>query len=150
MPRFVWATDAPHGKVDIRAATTSRDRQNAEVSLLELERQRQAASPPVAVAASLPDLKRSVTGSLETPLWIDCQQQRTYDLSIPRRTKSFYEVVLREARNAVEPALFLDEKTLVELWPLLSLPDRIHDGWEECHPRLRRRMWTRRRSCWGS
>jgi hypothetical protein len=47
-----------------------------------------------------------------------------------------YETVLREATSPDDLARWLDEPTLVRLWPELVLPPQVRHMWEARFPEL--------------
>ncbi|MGB4776835.1 hypothetical protein [Microbacterium sp.] len=100
------------------------------VSLIDLERQREAALPPVPVPTSLSDLRGPDEGTVTLPVYLDWSATSSYDLGIPRRVRSLYEVVLREAKTVDEVSVHLNARTLAAVWDELRLPPRIRRAWE--------------------
>jgi hypothetical protein len=50
-----------------------------------------------------------------------------------------YETVLREATSPDDLSQWLDEATLVRLWPELVLPPQVRHLWENHFPQLTQR-----------
>ncbi|HEY8042701.1 MAG TPA: hypothetical protein VIF35_00425 [Streptosporangiaceae bacterium] len=101
-------------------------------------RRRRASRPgrEVLVAASLADLRGPLHGPVELPIWLFWYPDRTFDLDEPGMLPWMYQTVLREAARP-EDLAYLDEDTLVALWPTLFLPKGVRQAWEEQHPALR-------------
>ncbi len=100
---------------------------------------RRRASRPgreVLVAGSLADLRGSLHGRVELPIWLFWYPDRTFDLDEPGMLPWMYQIVLREAARP-EDLAYLNEDTLVALWPTLFLPKGVRQAWEEQHPVLR-------------
>jgi hypothetical protein len=89
------------------------------------------------VAADLAGLHGPVLGTVELPLRLFWNPDRTFDLSDPDLLRWMYENVLREAARPEELATFLDGELLVALWPDLFLPRGVRQAWEDRHPVLR-------------
>ena len=93
---------------------------------------------PVLVAASLEDLHGPVTGAVELPLHLFWSApDATFNLDDPGARRQLYETVVREARHPGDLARYLDCATLVALWPVMHLPRRVKQAWEDEHPVLR-------------
>jgi hypothetical protein len=90
----------------------------------------------VLVAARLADLRGAVHGVVELPIWLFWYPDRTFDLDEPGILPWMYQIVLREAASP-EDLGYLDEDTLVALWPGLFLPIGVRRAWEEQHSALR-------------
>lgn len=67
------------------------------------------------------------TGEVVLPLHLDWGPAPTYVL--PDRTVTLYITVLREAAG-IEDFHYLNWAKLVEVWPVLRIPDRVRDMWE--------------------
>ena len=89
------------------------------------------------VAADLADLHGPVTGTVELPLRLFWNPDRTFDLDDPDMLAWMYENVLREATRAEDLTSYLDRGTLVARWPDLFLPRGVRRAWEDRHPVLR-------------
>ena len=92
---------------------------------------------PVLVAGTLDELAGPTRGTVELPLRLWWNPDRTFDLSQPTMLAWMYENVLREAIRVDELRGFLDGPTLERLWPQLNLPRAVRAAWEARHPRLR-------------
>jgi hypothetical protein len=90
----------------------------------------------VLVADSLAELRGTVHGPVELPIWLFWYPDRTFDLDEPGMLPWMYQIVLREAARD-EDLAFLNEDTLIALWPTLFLPRGVRQVWEEQHPALR-------------
>jgi hypothetical protein len=91
----------------------------------------------VLVADSLSVLHGPAAGTIELPLWLFWQQERSFDLDNPVMLRWMYEIVLREASQAADLTDHLDGDTLVAVWPQLVLPRGVRRAWEDHHPVLR-------------
>jgi hypothetical protein len=89
------------------------------------------------VAADLADLRGPVAGTVELPLRLFWNPDRTFDLGDPDLLRWMYENVLREASRPEDLAAYLDGGLLVALWPDLFLPRGVRQAWEDRHPVLR-------------
>ena len=90
------------------------------------------------VAADLDSLRGPVSGKVRLPLrlfWSLPDHQ--FDLDDPDPRRWYYETVLREASRPDDLTAYLDDATLVRLWPELYLPKGVRRAWEERHPSLR-------------
>ena len=90
------------------------------------------------VAAALDSLRGPVSGKVQLPLrlfWSLPDHQ--FDLDDPDTRRWYYETVLREASRPDDLTAYLDDATLVRLWPELYLPKGVRRAWEERHPSLR-------------
>jgi hypothetical protein len=90
------------------------------------------------VAAELDSLRGPVSGKVQLPLrlfWSLPDHQ--FDLDDPDTRRWYYETVLREASRPDDLTTYLDDATLVRLWPELYLPRGVRRAWEERHPSLR-------------
>jgi hypothetical protein len=90
----------------------------------------------VLVAATLADLRGPLHGQVELPVWLFWYPDRTFDLDEPGMLPWMYQIVLREAART-EDLAYLNEDTLLALWPTLFLPKGVRQAWEEQHPVLR-------------
>jgi hypothetical protein len=88
------------------------------------------------VIADLADLRGPAGGTVELPLWLFWQSNRTFDLDDPAIRRWVYQIVLREASRPEDLTLFLNGEILVGLWPDLRLPKGVRRAWEELHPAL--------------
>jgi hypothetical protein len=92
----------------------------------------------VLVAADLADLHGPAAGSVELPLSLFWSApERTFDLDDPEMRAWMYEIVLREAVQPGDLLDYLDQGTLIGLWPRLFLPRGVRRAWEDQHPALR-------------
>jgi hypothetical protein len=89
------------------------------------------------VAADLADLRGPAAGTVELPLRLFWNPDRTFDLGDPDLLRWMYENVLREASRPEDLAAYLDGELLVALWPELFLPRGVRQAWEDRHPALR-------------
>jgi hypothetical protein len=89
------------------------------------------------VAADLADLRGPVAGTVELPLRLFWNPDRTFDLGDPDLLRWMYENVLREASRPEELAAYLDAGILAGVWPDLFLPRGVRQAWEDRHPVLR-------------
>jgi len=90
------------------------------------------------VATELDSLRGPVSGKVQLPLrlfWSLPDHQ--FDLDDPDTRRWYYETVLREASRPDDLTAYLDDATLVRLWPELYLPKGVRRAWEERHPSLR-------------
>jgi len=91
----------------------------------------------VLVATDLADLRGPVAGTVELPLWLFWQPDRTFRLEDPAMLRWMYENVLREAATPEDLTSYLDGGTLVAVWPDLFLPKGVRQAWEDQHAVLR-------------
>lgn len=91
---------------------------------------------PAYVVDDLSVLHGPVSGVVTLSLHIDWTPSSTYDLSEPRRVRTMYETVLREAGSEAEVAEWIDRGLLLAHWPSLGLPDFVRAAWEAAHPEL--------------
>jgi hypothetical protein len=89
------------------------------------------------VVADLADLRGPTSGTVELPLRLFWQSDRTFDLDDPDMLRWMYENVLREAIRAEELTAFLNMDQLVAVWPELCLPNGVRRAWEDRHLALR-------------
>jgi hypothetical protein len=89
------------------------------------------------VAADLAGLRGPVLGTVELPLRLFWNPDRTFDLGDPDLLRWMYENVLREAARPEDLAAYLNGGLLVALWPDLFLPKGVRRAWEDRHPVLR-------------
>lgn len=90
----------------------------------------------VLVIADLADLQGPTGGTVELPLRLFWQQDRTFNLDDPDMLRWMYENVLREAIRAEELMTFLNGDRLLQVWPELWLPHGVRRAWEEQHSAL--------------
>ena len=93
---------------------------------------------PVLVAARLADLHGPTAGTVELPLhlfWSAADAR--FNLGDAGMRRQLYEAVVREARHPDDLARYLDGATLVAMWPVMHLPRRVKQAWEDQHPVLR-------------
>jgi hypothetical protein len=88
------------------------------------------------VIADLGDLRGPVGGTVELPIWLFWQPNRTFDLDDPAIRRWVYQIVLREASRPEDLTGYLNAAVLAELWPDLRLPRGVRQAWEEAHPSL--------------
>lgn len=94
-------------------------------------------SRPVFVIDDLRHLRGSAVGTVHLPLHLDWSSAASYDLSDPRRLRTLYATVLREAMSEADLAEHLNTDLLIEQWPQLRLPGFVRACWEDTHPELR-------------
>jgi hypothetical protein len=88
------------------------------------------------VVADLADLRGPASGTIELPIWLFWQPNRTFDLDEPGISRWVYQIVLREAGRPEDLTTYLNGDVLVRLWPELRLPKGVRRAWEEQHPSL--------------
>ena len=88
------------------------------------------------VVADLADLRGPSGGTVELPLWLFWQPNRTFDLDDPAIRRWVYQIVLREASRPADLTRYLNAEILGGLWPGLRLPKGVRQAWEELHPSL--------------
>ena len=88
------------------------------------------------VIADLADLHGPASGTVELPIWLFWQPNRTFDLDDPAIRRWVYQIVLREASRAEDLTGYLNAAVLADLWPDLRLPRGVRRAWEELHPSL--------------
>lgn len=99
---------------------------------------RYADQRPYAVVARLEDLHGPTSGVVQLDRRLHWAGGRSgFGLDHPRRLASLYETVLREATHPEELEAWLDQRTLVRLWPDLVLPPQVRRLWEAQFPQLR-------------
>jgi|SRR5579859_2320772 len=91
---------------------------------------------PYTIVESLTDLHGPTTGTVTLDSRLDWSGRTRYDLPNPRLLASMYETVLREATTSNDLTAWLDEATLIRLWPELVLPPRVRHLWENHFPLL--------------
>ncbi len=90
---------------------------------------------PYVTPGSLDDLKGPTTGVVTVGPHIDTSLNPTYDLGDPDRRRNLYARVVRSG-FVPDQVRFLDQRTLLVLWPSLNLPDRCRTIWERKFPVL--------------
>jgi hypothetical protein len=88
------------------------------------------------VIADLADLRGPVSGTVELPIWLFWQPNRTFDLDDPAIRRWVYQIVLREASRPEDLTGYLNGAELRAIWPALRLPRGVRRAWEELHPSL--------------
>lgn len=88
------------------------------------------------VIADLADLRGPEGGTVELPIWLFWQPNRTFDTDDPSVRRWVYQIVLREASRPEDLTRYLNGDVLVRLWPDLRLPRGVRRAWEEVHPAL--------------
>jgi len=91
---------------------------------------------PFYVPDDLDALRGPDSGTFTLPLSLDWTPASSYDLSNPRRVKTMYQTVIREAKRPADVEKCLNRDLLVHLWRDLFIPDFIRDAWEQAHPEL--------------
>jgi hypothetical protein len=92
----------------------------------------------VLVVRNLADLRGPADGVVTLPLRLYWSPpDRVFDLGDPFTLRSMYQVVLGEAIHAEELTSYLNQDTLIAVWPDLHLPKAVRRAWEEHHPLLR-------------
>ena len=90
------------------------------------------------VVTELGSLHGPARGTVELPLRLFWSSpDRTFDLGNPFQRRWLYQTVLREASRPEDLIRYLDEGTLIALWPDLRVPAGVRQAWEEHHPVLR-------------
>jgi len=93
---------------------------------------------PIVVADDLALLCGRTSGVVTLPRHLDWSGAADYDLDSTGRTVDLYRTVLIEATKPADLHAFLDQTTLVRLWPSLWLPADLRRSWEERFPELGR------------
>ena len=93
---------------------------------------------PIVVADDLALLCGQTIGVVTLPRHLDWSGAADYDLDSAGRTVDLYRTVLIEATKPADLHAFLDQTTLVRLWPSLWLPPDLRRSWEERFPELSR------------
>lgn len=88
------------------------------------------------VIADLADLRGPVSGTVELPIWLFWQPNRTFDLDDPAIRRWVYQIVLREATRPEDLTTYLNGEVLAAIWPELRLPRGVRRAWDELHPSL--------------
>lgn len=99
------------------------------------------------LAENRDNLDGPTTGEVMLPTRLDHSGgHRTYDLSAPPHVETMYTTVLNEALNQ-EHLGYLNWDILVDIWPLLRIPNRVRDMWEAAYPELNCNpgLWGRQR-----
>ena len=90
------------------------------------------------VVTDLASLRGPVHGTVELPLRLFWSSpDRSFDLDKPFMRGWLYQTVLREASRPDDLTSYLDQETLIGLWPRLRLPAAVRRAWEELHTVLR-------------
>jgi len=97
---------------------------------------RYADQRPYLVPERLDDLHGPTGGVVELDPHLDWSGRTRFDLDNPRRLASLYETVLREATSPADLHRWLDQDTLIRLWPTLVLPVQLRRRWQERFPQL--------------
>ncbi|WP_188191466.1 hypothetical protein [Nonomuraea sp. SYSU D8015] len=90
------------------------------------------------VPADLGELTGPAAGVVELPTRLDWSEQHIYDLSNQSHVVLMYERVIREASHLDDLRTYLNQETLVRIWPRLYLPVNARQAWETIFPELRR------------
>jgi hypothetical protein len=91
----------------------------------------------VVVAADLDDLRGPVSGTVELPVRLFWNPDRTFDVGKPFMLRWMYENVLREASRPEDLRTYLNGAMLARVWRELHLPKGVRRAWEDRHPVLR-------------
>jgi hypothetical protein len=91
---------------------------------------------PYVVPERLGDLHGPTSGVVELEPHLDWSGKARFDLDNPRRLASLYETVLREATSPADLHRWLDQDTLIRLWPTLVLPPQLRARWQARFPQL--------------
>lgn len=122
---------------DVREATRTRRRKPAPAPIRPpADYVSYGSRKPYQVAQSLADLRGPTDGTVTLPPHLDWSGNAAYDLGKPVRLASLYRTVLNEAATADDLNAWLDERTLLELWPTLWLPPSLRRLWEARFPEL--------------
>ena len=90
------------------------------------------------VVSRLADLHGPAEGTVELPLWLNWSAPgHSFDLGDRDMRVWLYQTVLREASRAEDLTSYLDQDTLIALWPELYLPKAVRQAWEDRHKVLR-------------
>lgn len=92
---------------------------------------------PIVVADDLALLRGRTSGVVTLPRHLDWSGAADYDLDSTGRIVDLYRTVLIEATKPADLHAFLEQTTLVRLWPSLWLPPDLRRSWEERFPVLR-------------
>lgn len=93
----------------------------------------------IVVAPELSALRGPTSGIHQLPLHLDSSAPASYDFADPHRRALAYRIVLAEAAAESDLTTWLEQDTLVALWPDLYLPRPVRRAWEDRHPELARR-----------
>lgn len=92
---------------------------------------------PVYVVDNLRDLNGPRSGNVTLPLHLDWTPSATYDFADPRRVRTMYATVLREAAHEGDLTAYLNSDVLVAIWGSLNISAFVRASWETAHPELR-------------
>jgi hypothetical protein len=91
----------------------------------------------VIVVTDMASLRGPTRGTVELPLRLYWSgPSPVFDLGEPYLRRWLYQIVLREASRPEDLTGYLDQDTLIALWPELHLPKGVRQVWEEHHPPL--------------
>ncbi|WP_196716618.1 transcriptional regulator [Actinomyces trachealis] len=99
---------------------------------------------PYEAPDSLHELSGPSSGPVTLPLrirWVP--GDRTYDVSNDAQAQIVYQAVLAEG-TAADQCSFLNAQRLIELWPTLSLDQRVVELWQGRFGELRGLKWPTR------
>jgi hypothetical protein len=94
---------------------------------------------PVVVPDRLPLLVGPTSGIVHLPRHLKWSGSARYDLDQPGRIADMYLTVLNEAATTADLYTYLEQATLMLLWPSLWLPMSVRRAWEERFPDLAER-----------
>ncbi len=103
---------------------------------------------PYYIVKSLDELHGPAEGTVTLPPHLAAPGDADYDLAYAREVAGMYEMVLVRAASLQDVRAWVDPRLLVRVWPLVILPERLTDGWENRIPELaraRRSGWPERR-----
>ena len=91
---------------------------------------------PVVVPVRLDLLGGPTTGVVHLPRHLKWSGNADYDLSEPGRIVDLYRAVINEAATPTDLHTYLDQGTLVRLWPMMWLPVAVREAWQARFPDL--------------
>ena len=96
---------------------------------------------PIEAPESLDELTGPATGQVVPPSHIHwAPKTRTYDMGNDPDAQIVYQAFLSEG-TAEDQKEFINRDRLIELWPTLSLDQRVVKLWEGRFPQLRGLAW---------
>ncbi|MDR1077435.1 MAG: transcriptional regulator [Propionibacteriaceae bacterium] len=98
---------------------------------------------PYDTPSSLAALHGPTSGLVRVPPNIDTAPDPLYDLGNEVWLRMMYEAAIVAGFSHQQEEL-LDRNTLIHLWPVLFLPERCREAWEERFPELPKSRSKRR------
>jgi hypothetical protein len=91
---------------------------------------------PVVVPDRLDLLAGPTSGVVTLPRHLKWSGNPRYDLDLPGRITDMYRAVINEAATPTDLHTYIDQTTLVRLWPTIWLPGAVRQMWESRFPDL--------------